>query len=131
MKEIIGINHIDIRVSERHSAKIFYERLGFKFIIGPIEPEPVAILEHPSGVYINLVLNADTNIDKNILMDVEENYPEYTHIALNVNNNKAVQSTIENLNIQITEGPITLPDAGQMFFIRNQDLNVIEFHQND
>jgi len=130
MKEIIGINHIGIRVSKLESAKEFYEKIGFKFIIGPIGPEPVAIMEHPSGVNINLILNADTNINKNILMDVEENYPGYTHMALNVNDIKAVQKSINALNIHITEGPITLPDGGKMFFIRDQDLNVIEFHQN-
>ena len=34
------------------------------------------------------------------------------------------------LQIPITEGPITLPDGGIMFFIRDPDRNVIEFHQN-
>ena len=35
-----------------------------------------------------------------------------------------------NLGIEITEGPITLPDGGVMLFIRDQDRNVIEFHQS-
>ena len=130
MKEIIGINHIGIRVNNLESAREFYEKLGFQFIIGPIGPEPVAIMEHPSGVNINFILNADTTIEENILMDVTERYPGYTHMALNVDNIKSVQETIEILGIRITEGPITLPDGGVMFFIRDQDNNVIEFHQN-
>ncbi len=130
MKEIIGINHIGIRVTDLESARAFYEQLGFIFIVGPIGPEPVAIMEHPSGVNINLILNADTEIDKNILMDVTERYPGYTHIALNVNNIKSVQVSVGKLGIHITEGPITLPNGGVMFFIRDQDSNVIEFHQN-
>lgn len=131
MKEIIGINHIGIRVKNLERARTFYEQLGFIFLVGPIGPEPVAIMEHPSGVIINLILNADTRKEVNILMDVADKYPGYTHVALDVNNIKSVQKLIEELGIIITEGPITLPDGGVMFFIRDQDENVIEFHQND
>jgi lactoylglutathione lyase len=130
MKEIIGINHIGIRVKNLDSARAFYEQLGFIFIVGPIGPEPVAIMEHPSGVNINFILNADTKIEGNILMDVTDKYPGYTHVALDVNNIKSAQSSIEALGINITEGPIILPNGGVMFFIRDQDKNVIEFHQN-
>lgn len=130
MKEITGINHIGIRVSKLETARAFYEQLGFVFIAGPIGPEPVAMMEHPSGVNINFILNANTKLDKNILMDVTEKYPGYTHIALDVNDIKSTQISIENLAIPITEGPITLPDGGVMLFIRDQDKNVIEFHQS-
>lgn len=130
MKEIIGINHIGIRVKNLESARTFYEQLGFVFLAGPIGPEPVAIMEHPSGVNINLILNADTKNEDNILMDVADKYPGYTHVALDVNNIFSVQKSIEELGINITEGPITIPNGGVMFFIRDQDNNVIEFHQN-
>ncbi|MFK5984008.1 MAG: VOC family protein [Pseudomonadota bacterium] len=130
MKEIIGINHIGIRVTSLETARAFYEQLGFIFIAGPMGPEPVAIMKHPSGVNINFILNANTKTDKNILMDVTERYPGYTHIALDVNNIKSTQDSIKKLGIHITEGPITLPNGGVMFFIRDQDKNVIEFHQN-
>jgi len=130
MKEIIGINHIGVRVASLEQARKFYEQLGFIFIIGPIGPEPVAIMEHPSGVNINLILNADPRITENILMDVKKKYPGYTHIALDVNDIKAAQREIETLGIKITEGPISLRNGGVMFFIRDQDKNVIEFHQN-
>jgi lactoylglutathione lyase len=130
MKEITGINHIGIRVSSLKEARAFYEQLGFAFIAGPIGPEPVAIMEHPSGVNINLILNADPGITENILMDSGVKYPGYTHVALDVSDIQAVQRKIEDLEIRITEGPIWLPDGGIMFFIRDQDRNVIEFHQN-
>ena len=130
MKETTGINHIGIRVTNLKSARAFYEQLGFVFIVGPIGPEPVAIMEHPSGVNINFILNANSGITNNILMDVADRHPGYTHIALDVNNIKSVQDSIEKMGIHITEGPITLPDGGVMFFIRDQDKNVIEFHQN-
>ena len=119
-----------IRVADLETARKFYEQLGFVFIVGPIGPEPVAIMEHPSGVNINLILNADSGITKNILMDVDQRYPGFTHVALDVNDIESVQKEIESLGITITEGPITLPDGGIMFFIRDQDMNVIEFHQN-
>jgi len=54
----------------------------------------------------------------------------YTHIALDVRDIQAVQKQVESLGIKITEGPVTLANGGVMFFVRDQDRNVIEFHQN-
>ena len=130
MKEIVGINHIGIRVTNLERARKFYEQLGFAFIAGPVGPEPVAIMEHPSGVVINFILNADSGVSENILMDIAEKHPGYTHMALDVLDLKAIESTLKKLGIEITEGPVTLPDGGEMLFIRDQDNNVIEFHKN-
>ena len=130
MKEITGINHIGIRVANLAASRKFYEQLGFEFIVGPIGPEPVAIMEHPSGVNINFILNADSDISNNILMDVPERHPGYTHVALDVSDIGAIENNIKTLGIKITEGPITLPDGSIMLFIRDPDKNVIEFHQN-
>lgn len=129
MKEISGINHVGIRVTNLDEARRFYEQLGFEFIVGPIGPEPVAIMEHPSGVNINFILNADSGIKENILMDVPEKHPGYTHMSLDVTDIKAVEAELKRLQIRITEGPITIPDVGVMLFIRDPDNNVIEFHQ--
>lgn len=130
MKEIAGINHIGIRVTSLELARAFYGQLGFIFIVGPVGPEPVAIMVHPSGVNINLILNADSGIKENILMDIPERHPGYTHIALDVTNIESIEVTLNGLGIKITEGPITLPDGAVMLFIRDPDNNVIEFHQN-
>lgn len=130
MKEIKGINHVGIRVTNLDSAREFYESLGFNFIIGPVGPEPIAVMEHPSGVNLNFILNADSAISNNILMDIPDRHPGYTHIALDVSDIKPVLERIKTLGIEITEGPITMPNGGSMFFIRDQDRNVIEFHQN-
>jgi len=130
MKEIAGINHVGIRVTDLGKARSFYEQLGFEFLAGPIGPEPVAIMEHPSGVNINFILNADSGITENILMDVPERHPGYTHMALDVTDIETVEASIKGMGIYITEGPITLPDGAVMFFIRDQDMNVIEFHQS-
>ena len=130
MKEISGINHVGIRVRDLAKARSFYEQLGFEFLAGPMGPEPVAIMEHPSGVNINFILNADFGITENILMDVTERHPGYTHMALDVTDIESIEASLKNMGIEITEGPITLPDGGVMLFIRDQDRNVIEFHQN-
>lgn len=130
MKEIIGINHIGIRVSNLEESRKFYEQFGFVFLEGPIGPEPVAIMEHPSGININFILNADSGIKNNILMDLKEKHPGYTHIALDTTDIEAIEAKLKDLKIKITEGPITLPNGGKMLFIRDQDYNVIEFHQN-
>jgi len=129
MKQISGIHHVGIRVASLETARTFYEQLGFVFIEGPIGPEPVAIMEHPSGVNINFILNAAPELTQNILMDLPEKHPGYTHIALHVTDIKSVEARLNELGIEITGGPITLPEGGVMLFIRDQDRNVIEFHQ--
>ena len=95
MKEINRIDHIGIRITDLDASRRFYEQLGFEFLIGPIGPEPVAIMEHPSGVNINLIINANTDTGNNVLMDIEEKHPGYTHFALGVTNIKAVMNTIK------------------------------------
>ena len=65
MKEITRINHIGLRVRELEISMVFYEKLGFDFIEGPIGPEPVAVMLHPSGININFILNASTNASEN------------------------------------------------------------------
>ena len=109
MKEITGINHVGIRVTDLDRARDFYEQLGFVFVVGPIGPEPVAIMEHPSGVNINFILNADSGISENILMDIPERHPGYTHMALDVTDIELVEARLNQLRIKITEGPITCP----------------------
>ncbi len=130
MQEISGINHVGIRVANLDRSRAFYEQFGFEFLVGPVGPEPVAIMEHPSGVNINFILNADSGVDNNVLMDIEERHPGYTHMALDVSDLAAVEARIRELGIEITEGPIVFPDGGAMLFIRDPDRNVIEFHQN-
>ena len=96
----MGINHVGIRVTNLEQARKFYEQLGFIFIVGPIGPEPVAIMEHPSGVNINFILNADSGISENILMDIPEKHPGYTHIALDVTNIDSIEERLNQLGIR-------------------------------
>ncbi|MGR9106023.1 MAG: VOC family protein [Gammaproteobacteria bacterium] len=128
MKEITRVNHIGLRVKDLLKARSFYEKLGFDFIAGPIGPEPVAIMEHPSGVKLNLILNGSSGASGNILMDVPLKYTGYTHIALEVSDLEAVRRQLKTLKIAISEGPVNFP-LGTSLFIRDPDQNVLEFHQ--
>ena len=128
MKEITGINHIGLRVRDLEISRVFYEKLGFKFIIGPVGPEPVAIIEHPCGVNFNLILNASDNAPKsNVLMEEPIKYPGYTHIALEVTDATSVANKVISLGLTITEE--VEYNGAKFFFIRDPDNNVIEFHQ--
>jgi len=129
MQEISRINHIGLRVKNLDITRTFYEKLGFIFIVGPIGPEPVAIMEHPCGVNINFILNASEDEKKNMLMDVPQKFTGYTHVALEVTDVALVQQKLEAMQMQITEGPITVPSGAIFIFIRDPDDNVIEFHQ--
>ena len=129
MIDITRINHVGLRVTDLATARSFYGSLGFEFLVGPIGSEPVAIMEHPSGVNINFIWNADDSEKLNLLMDVPEKHTGYTHIALEVDDLERTQSQLKKLGMTITEGPITTPDGASFVFIRDPDDNVIEFHK--
>ena len=129
MKQITGINHVGLRVRNLETTRSFYEQLGFEFIVGPIGPEPVAIMEHPSGVNINFILNTTSNASaSNVLMDVPEKHTGFTHIALEIDDLDAVQQHLAAREIAITE-TVELPDGAIFIFVRDPDDNVIEFHK--
>ncbi len=129
MKDITRINHVGLRVADLKTSREFYEKLGFEFIEGPVGPEPVAIMEHPSGVNINFILNANADELENVLMDRNVKHAGYTHMALEVLNLESVKSQLADLEIPLSGGPIVLDNGAQFIFIRDPDRNVIEFHQ--
>ncbi len=126
---ISGFAHIGIRVRDLATSRAFYETLGFRFVAGPIGPEPAAILEHPSGTTINFILNGSGSGTENVLMDVSEKHPGYTHMALAVSDLDAVAQELGALGVRISEGPIDFPGA-RAVFVRDPDGNVIEFNQS-
>lgn len=129
MKQITRINHVGLRVRNLDRARAFYEKLGFQFIVGPVGPEPVAVMEHPTGININFILNASSDAsERNLLMDVPEKHTGFTHIALEITDRESVQQHLSDVGIQITE-TVELPNGTVFFFVRDPDGNVIELHQ--
>jgi lactoylglutathione lyase len=128
--DIRAIAHVGIRVHDLARSVAFYEVLGFAKTVGPIGPEPVAILKNAAGVELNLVLNAPDPDAPNILMDVPEKHPGYTHIALLVPDLDAARATVDAAGIALSGGPIEFYPGARGFFIRDPDRNVIEIHEN-
>jgi lactoylglutathione lyase len=126
---ISGLAHIGVRVHDLNRAVRFYVLLGFKQTAGPIGPEAVVFLSHPSGVEINLIVNATKADEINILMDVPEKHPGITHIALLCPDIIAAQKTLEDAGIILSGGPIRFGPDAQAIFVRDPDQNVIELHQ--
>jgi len=125
MLNIESVNHIGIRIKEKSRSVAFYELLGFEFVedVGFEEGHPI-IMKHPNGVVLNLLGPANMGNDSNILMDVEEKYPGYTHIALTVSDLEIAKSFMDENNIEIT-GSFSFGDMSAIF-IRDPDRNVIE-----
>jgi len=127
MIEIAAVDHIGVRVRDLERAMQFYALLGFE-VEHKAANDAVAVVRNAQGVELNLVYNANADGGgKNILMDVGEKYPGYTHVALRV---KSIKSTIETLRTQgvrITQGPVSFGRDGHVsVFVRDPDLNVIE-----
>jgi lactoylglutathione lyase len=121
------VDHIGIRVRDLDHALAFYGVLGFD-LVRRAEGDDVAIIRNAHGVELNLVFNANAgNADANILMDVPEKFPGYTHIALRVASIPATIAALKANDVAITQGPVNFGEAGHVsVFIRDPDRNVIE-----
>ena len=125
MLEIEAVNHVGIRVREKSRSVSFYESLGFALVADAgFEAGHPVILRHPSGVVVNLLGPATASPESNILMDVEEKHPGYTHVALTVSSLEAARAVLATLGIAIT-GSFSFGDMSAIF-IRDPDRNVIE-----
>lgn len=123
------IDHIGIRVMEFDRSVAFYEKLGFNKIRHDLV-ERVVVLKHASGIEINLLDSGnDDNDRRNVLMDVDRKYPGYTHYAIEVESAADAKRFLESIGLEVTEGPITFGDGKTSVFVRDPDLNVIEFTQ--
>ena len=129
MIPITGLAHIGIRVHDMDRSVRFYELLGFVKTAGPVGPEPVAILEHPSGIELNLILNASSADEPNILMDVPAKHPGITHVALGCPDIATATQTLAAAGIPLSGGPIQFGPGRRGVFVRDPDHNVIELHQ--
>ena len=131
MIEVTNVDHLGIRVTDEGDSIAFYEKLGFK-VERRASGDTVTILRNAHGVELNLVYNGVNLTDgKNILMDVPEKYPGYTHMALNVGSISKVLYALKEQNIAISQGPVSFgrSDAASIF-IRDPDRNVIELRGN-
>ena len=126
---IQGLAHVGVRVHDLDRSLAFYSLFGFVKTAGPVGPEPVAILEHPSGIEINLVLNAPASSEPNVLMDVPQKHAGFTHIALSCPDVALAKSRLEAATIVVRDGPLRFPTGAQAIFIRDPDGNVIELNQ--
>jgi lactoylglutathione lyase len=126
---IAGIAHVGIRVHDLDRSLRFYELLGFRKTLGPMGPEPVAILEHPSGVELNLVLNAPAAEEPNVLMDVPEKHAGITHLALLCPDIGAARAALEAAGFPPSGGPVQFGPRARGIFVRDPDRNVIELYQ--
>ena len=126
---IQGLVHIGIRVHDLERSVAFYALLGFVKTAGPLGPEPVAILEHPCGLEVNLVLNAASPSEPNILMDVPEKHAGITHFALLCPDIVAARRQLEDAGIPLSGGPVRFDTGAQAIFVRDPYRNVIELHQ--
>ena len=130
MLNIESVNHVGIRIQDQSSSVGFYVLLGFELIddAGFEQGHPI-IMKHPSGVVLNL-LGPSTDFDgRNILMDVDEKYPGYTHIALTVDSLESAKDFLELNGIEIT-GSFGFGGMSALF-IRDPDRNVIELDAYD
>ena len=97
--------------------------------MGPVGPEPVAILHHPAGIELNLILNAPKANEPNVLMDVPEKHAGITHVALLCPDLLAAKASLAASGFDVREGPVRFGPRAQGMFVRDPDGNVIELHQ--
>jgi lactoylglutathione lyase len=130
--DIARVDHIGVRVRELDRALAFYRVLGFE-LLRRAEGDDVAIIRNEHGVELNLVFNANAGDPAaNVLMDMPEKFPGYTHIALRVGSIPATIAALKANGIAISQGPVSFGEEGQFsVFVRDPDRNVIELRGRD
>ena len=126
MIAIEKVDHLGIRITDRSRALAFYATLGFR-IEHEVEFDAVTIIKNAENVELNLIVNGvDTSGGKNILMDVPDKHPGFTHVAFRVADIRATIAALKENDIKITQGPVTFGDGHVSVFVRDPDRNVIE-----
>ena len=121
------VDHIGIRVRHLDRALAFYRVLGFE-LAHRAKGDDVAIVRNEHGVELNLIFNANAgDPEANILMDIRDKFPGYTHMALRVASIPATLGALKANGIAITQGPVSFGEQGHVsVFVRDPDRNVIE-----
>jgi lactoylglutathione lyase len=119
-------DHLGVRVTDKARALAFYRTLGFE-LVHESSFDAVAIIKNAAGVELNLISNGvDKTHGKNILMDVPEKHPGYTHVAFRVADVRKTIAVLRESGTKITQGPVTFGDGHVAVFVRDPDRNVIE-----
>ncbi|HEV7367665.1 VOC family protein [Arenibaculum sp.] len=132
MFKIRSLDHVGLRVTDREGAARFFAGLGFRPEPGEDAPEHSALgLINDAGVRLNLIYNASPPPGgANVLMDVADKWPGWTHAAFVVDDLDALLAWLRAENVRVTEGPVVYGDGRRrVCFIRDADGNVIEFNQ--
>ena len=126
MIAIEKIDHLGIRVTDKARALAFYALFGFK-LEHEVAFDAVVIIRNTAGVEINLIVNGVDRTDaRNILMDVPEKHPGYTHVAFRVTDIQQTRAVLKQNGIAITQGPVAFGDGHVSVFVRDPDRNVLE-----
>ena len=125
MLGIEKVDHVGIRVSDKALSIEFYEGLGFETLsdTGFEQGHPI-IMQHPSGVVLNLLGPSNTTNGLNILMDVDEKYPGLTHVSFKVASMDEAKRFLQERRVALS-GEFTFKGMHAVF-IRDPDRNVIE-----
>lgn len=131
--QILSVDHVGIRVTDRDVSRAFYEKFGF-VETDYFQADQANEMETPSGVRINLIMNGARFINNsgrpnNVLLDEPIKLPGITHLALVVEDLGKLQAWLQANKIVITEGPVQLSPRRITLFIRDPDGNVLEFNQ--
>src|SRR5437588_12737008 len=121
------VDHIGIRVRDLERALAFYRALGFT-LAHRAKGDDVAIVRNTHGVELNLIFNANAgDPEANILMDIRDKFPGYTHMALRVASIPATLGALKANGIAITQGPVSFGDQGHVSgVVGDPHRNVIE-----
>lgn len=127
----LQLDHIGIRVTDLTVAEAFYARLGFTR--DPEEFAPAARacgLVHPTGLRVHLIYNGVPAEEGNVLLDAPIKRPGYTHAAFIIDSMDELVAWLAQEDIRISEGPVTMGNGRRrVCFIRDPDLNVLEFNE--
>jgi catechol 2,3-dioxygenase-like lactoylglutathione lyase family enzyme len=135
MLTIEKFDHVGIRISEKAASVAFYQTLGFSLIAdaGFEQGHPIIMRNKASGVTINLLgpstssTSSTSSSGTNVLMDLDEKHPGYTHMALRVASMEETKAFLQEEGIPTT-GSFSFGGLTAVF-IRDPDRNVIELDE--